>query len=249
MYKKGIKLLASLVVVLGMASCAPTKVVYLQDIAPEISIAVKEAALIRFEPSDRLHIKIHSRDPEIVRIFNLLSDTPYTINSRGYIDMPVLGPIKIAGLTRDEAINEIKYKLLDLKLVKDPVVTIEYEGMGYYLLGEINHKGRKEITKDNITLLQALSEAGDLNIDGRRDNILVLRTVNGEQTPYRVSLLDVESLYSSPVYYIKQNDIIYVEPNNKKRASTGVNGTAVLTPGFWISMFTFAVSVVSLLTR
>lgn len=243
-----------------MMSCNTHKVIYLQDIQTEVSLMVKELELIKFMPGDRLRVLVHSRDPEIVRVFNLISargnnnnidsyHSSYVVDQQGYIDMPVLGRMKIAGLTREETINQIKYKLLESRLVKDPVVTIEYDGLGYYMLGEISRKGRKEITRDHVTLLEAIAEAGDLVLDGRRDNILVLRTINGEQIPYRVSLLDVESLYSSPVYYLQQNDIVYVEPNRKRVSSTSVNGTSILTPGFWISMFTFTLSLVTLLFK
>ena len=239
-------------------SCSSTKkIIYLQDIEPEVAITLKSPELIRFGAGDRLRIVVHSRDAEIVRVFNLLDNsgqgnghhTPYTIDQQGYIDMPVLGPIKVAGLTREEAINEIKYKLLELRLVKDPIVTIEYEDMCYYMLGEINSRGRKTINKDRITLLEAISEAGDLSIDGRRDNILVLRTENGRQIPYRVNILNTETLYSSPVYYLQQNDIVYVEPNNKKSNSSTVNGNNVLTPGFWMSAASFTLSLIFLFVK
>lgn len=249
MNKRFLGILISVIVAGIVNSCAPTKVVYLQDLQAEVPIMIKEVALIKFEPGDQLRIMIHSRDPEIVRIFNLLSGSAYVIDQQGDIDMPVLGKIRIAGLTREQATNAIKYKLLDLRLVKDPVVTIEYEQMGYYLLGEVSNRGKKIITQDYLTLLEALSEAGDLSLDGRRDNVMVLRTVDGQQTPYRVNLLDVESVYSSPVFYIKQNDIIYVEPNTKRQASTTVNGTRLLTPSFWISMFTFTLSLISLISK
>lgn len=261
MYKKVLKFLAGIAGVYLMTACsAPKNVVYLQDIQSGISMMLKEKELIKFDTGDQLRIVVHSRDPEIVRVFNLLENTGsggdgsrrrsfYTIDEKGNVDMPVLGLIKIAGLTREEAINEIKYKLLELRLVKDPVVTIEYEGLGFYVLGEVSKRGRISITRDRVTLLEAIAEAGDLTIEGKRDNILVLRTTNGKQTPYRVSLLDTETLYSSPVYYIQQNDVIYVEPNLKRSNSSTVNGNNFLTPGFWMSAFSFTMSLILLLLK
>lgn len=232
-----------------MVSCASAKVVYFQDTEDGVPIALQAVELIKFEPGDQLRIMVQSRDPEIVRIFNLLSDSAYSIDQQGNIDMPVVGRIKLAGLTRDEAIQEIKYKLLELKMVKDPIVTIQYDGLGYYVLGEVTQRGRKEITRDNINIMEAIAEAHDLTIDGQRDNVLVLRTEGNRQVPYRVSLLDTRSLYSSPAYYIKQNDIIYVEPNNKRRTSTMINGAQMFTPGFWVSSVTFVMSLITLLTK
>lgn len=235
-----------------ISSCSSNKkIVYLQDIQPNISMAVQEPQPIKFEEGDQITIIVHSRDAEVAKVFNVLGKggehSRYIVDDDGYVEMPVLGRIKVAGLTRDEAAREIKYKLLESRMVKDPMVTIDYSGMGYTVLGEVRSPGRKEIDRDQITLLEAIGDAGDLTIDGVRENILVLRTENGMQTPYRVNLLDTRSLYSSPVYYVQQNDVIYVEPNEKKSNQASVNGNNLLTPGFWMSTFSFAASLVTLL--
>lgn len=241
----------------AMASCsASRKVIYLQDIQPNISILLKEVQAIRLQPEDKISIIIHGRDRELVEIFNLLEGREgahgregihslYTVDDRGYIDMPVLGPVKAGGLTRQELSDAIKYRLLESQLIKDPIVTIEYGNLGYYFLGEIS--GRRTIERDHVTLLEALSEAGDLPLTATRDNILVLRTENGVQTPYRVSLLSVEELYSSPAYYIQQNDIIYIEPIMIKRNQATANGNLFNTYGFWTSIVSVVMSLVLVL--
>lgn len=238
-----------------LASCAGKKVVYLQDIQPNVPLILQEVKNIRLQPGDKLNLVIHSRDKELMSIFNLLdgagegngNHSAYTVDDRGYIDVPVLGPIKAEGLTRQDLAATIKYRLLESKLVKDPVVTIEYANLGYYFLGEI--AGRKAIERDHITLLEALAEAGDLPLSATRDNILVLRTVNGVQTPYRVSLLSVDELYSSPVYYLQQNDIIYIEPILSKRNQASVNGNLFYTYGFWTSMASVVLSLILLFVK
>ena len=249
-------LLSLLAGALLLASCtASKKVIYLQDIQPDVSMLLQEVQSIRLQPGDKLSIIIHSRDKEIVQIFNLFDGTGegagnhslYSVDSRGFIDMPVLGPLRVEGMTRQELANTIKYRLLESKMVKDPIVTVEYANLGYYFLGEIS--GRQKIDRDHVTLLEAISEAGDLPLLARRDNILVLRTENGVQTPYRVSLLDVQSLYSSPVYYLQQNDIIYIEPNLSKRNQASVNGNAIYTPGFWTSIASMAMSLILFLVK
>ena len=249
----------SLSVIIGcilMTSCGSSKkVVYLQDIQPNVSMILQEAQAIRLQPGDKISIVIHARDREVVRDFNLLDGSGegngqhslYTVDDRGNIDMPVLGPIKAEGLTRQELSNTIKYRLLESELVRSPTVVVEYADLGYYFLGELS--GRKTIERDHITLLEALSEAGDLPLTASRDNILVLRTEKGVQTPYRVSLLNVHDLYSSPVYYIQQNDIIYIEPILVKRNQANVHGSTFYTYGFWTSMASFAVSLILLLTK
>lgn len=240
-----------LTVFIALTSCASKNIVYLQDIQPNVAMALQEPQPIRFEPGDRLKIVVHSRDGEVAKVFNILDNSGegkgnhsiYTIDKSGYVDLPVLGPLKVAGLTREETANEIKYKLLESRMLKDPIVTIDYEGFGYSVLGEVKSPGRKSIERDQITLIEAIAEAGDLTIDGKRDNILVLRTENGIQTPYRVNVLDTRDLYSSPVYYLQQNDVIYVEPNPKKASSSTATGSSILTPGFWMSTISAVISL------
>lgn len=249
----------SLVIVLGYiltTSCSSSrKVVYLQDIQANVPMIVQKVQTIRLQPNDKLNIVIHGHDKELVQMFNLLDGTGqgngnhllYTIDEKGYIDMPVLGPIKAEGLTRQELATTIKYRLIESELIRNPTVVVEYSNLGYYFLGEIS--GRKPIERDHVTLLEALSEAGDLPLTATRDNILVLRTEKGVQTPYRVSLLNVKDLYSSPVYYIQQNDIIYIEPILVKRNQTNIHGSTFYTYGFWTSMASFLMSLVMLITK
>lgn len=247
------------VIVIGcllITSCGSSKkVVYLQDIQANVPMIVQKVQTIRLQPNDKLNIIIHGHDKELVQMFNLLDGTGqgngnhllYTIDEKGYIDMPVLGPIKAEGLTRQELATTIKYRLIESELIRNPTVVVEYSNLGYYFLGEIS--GRKPIERDHVTLLEALSEAGDLPLTATRDNILVLRTEKGIQTPYRVSLLNVQDLYSSPVYYIQQNDIIYIEPILVKRNQANIHGSTFYTYGFWTSMASFLMSLVMLITK
>lgn len=248
-----------MVIVIGcllITSCSSSKkVVYLQDIQANVPMIVQKVQTIRLQPNDKLNIIIHGHDKELVQMFNLLDGTGqgngnhllYTVDEKGYIDMPVLGPIKAEGLTRQELATTIKYRLIESELIRNPTVVVEYSNLGYYFLGEIS--GRKPIERDHVTLLEALSEAGDLPLTATRDNILVLRTEKGVQTPYRVSLLNVQDLYSSPVYYIQQNDIIYIEPILVKRNQTNIHGSTFYTYGFWTSMASFLMSLVMLITK
>ena len=241
-----------------MVSCATSKkITYMQDIQPGVSVMVQEPKPIRFEPGDKMKIVVHSRDAEAARVFNILDNTGegrgshsiYTVDEQGFVELPVLGPLKIQGLTREETVNEIKYRLVESRMLKDPVVTIEFQGLGFSVLGEVGSPGRKEITRDHVTLLEGIAEAGDLSIDGVRDNILVLRTEDGKQTPYRVNLLNTQDLYASPVYYLQQNDVIYVEPNLKKASASTATGASVFTPGFWMSTVSAAISLILVFSK
>lgn len=249
--KKYLLILLSTATIIGcLSSCgASEQVVYLQDIQPDIVMALQEPKPITFMPGDKLNIVIHSRDKELVQMFNLSTSasskdahSTYTVDGQGQIDMPILGLLNVQGLTRMELQNVIKYKLLASKLIRDPIVSIEYADMAYYIIGE-SGCGRQEIKRDQITILEAFAEAGDLTINGRRDNVLVLRTINGKQVPYRVDLTNTQNVYSSPVYYLMQNDFIYIEPNETKANQASPNGNTYRTPTFWISMFNAAMTI------
>lgn len=252
--------LSLLATVLILASCASiNKVTYLQDIQPNVSVALQEVSKIKLEPGDKISIVVHGRDQDIVKMFNLFDGqmnnqsmqehSYYTVDESGLIDMPILGPISVAGQTRQDVANLVKYRLLSGKLVRDPTVTVEFANLGFSVMGEVNNPGRHEIERDNVTLLEALAAAGDLTIQGRRDNILVLRTENGQQTPYRVDLTQTNSVYSSPVYYIHQNDIVYVEPGEARASQSTINGTTLRTPTFWFSALSLLTTLAVLFTK
>lgn len=245
----------------AITSCDTIKdVAYLQNIPTEIPITIQAPQDIRLEPGDQLSISIHGRDPKVVEIYNMptISNTidknsstkaSYTVNANGQIDMLQFGLINVAGMTRAEVANQIKYRLVSSGVVRDPVVVVDFVTMTYSVLGEVTSPGRKAIDRDHITILDALAQAGDLTIFGKRNNVLVMRNLDGKQTAYRVDLTNTESLYSSPVFNLKQNDIIYVEPNTKKANESVNNANALRTPSFWFSAATLAATILLYLKR
>lgn len=250
------------VVLLTLVSChTATKVTYLQDMMPDVSINLQNEEHFKLAVGDKVSVVVHGRDQDIVKMFNLgeVSTSTssnnssehllYTVDDNGMIDMPILGPVAVAGLTRGEVANLVKYRLLSSKLVRDPTVTVEFANLSYTILGEVGAPGRKRISRDKLTLLEAIAEAGDLTIQGRRDNILVLRTEGGTQTPYRVDITNTQDLYSSPVFYLKQNDMIYVQPTDLKANQSTVNGNSMLTPTFWFSVVSFITTLVVFFTK
>lgn len=244
-----------------LASCSTVKnVSYLQDIQPEHPIQLQEPRKLTLQPGDRLRITVFSRDRELTDLFNLSDRTgggggngndrhPYTVLTDGTVEIPTLGPVRVQGYTREEVADQIKYKLLSTKLLLDPTVIVEYYDLSFYVLGEVGHPGRIEIPTDQVTILEALALAGDLTINGKRENILVLRTKDGVQTPYVVDLTNVQSVYGSPVYYLQQNDLIYVEPNKNKANQADQNAGRLGSLGFWMSIPSYLVSLVLLFTR
>ena len=167
---------------------------------------------------------------------------PYTVDENGEIEMPVLGRIKVGGKTRLEVADLIKYRLLSGEMLADPTVLVEYYDLSFYALGEIGHSGRITIPRDNVTIMEAISLAGDLTISGRRDNVMVLRTENGTQTPYYVDLTNPQSVYSSPVYYLQQNDMIYVEPTALRANQSTLMANQTRNPTFWMSTITSVIT-------
>lgn len=249
-------------------SCsAPSQVTYFQDLRPgESEQKVIAATEIKVRPGDKLSIIVSSRDPQLTQLFNLPSFTQqigqtvvskgagsasgssqgisgYTVDEEGMIDFPVLGKLEIAGKNREEVAAFIKEELLSKNLVKDPVVTVEYMNLCISVLGEVNSPGRYSIDRDKVTLLDAISMAGDLTIYGKREKVLVLREEEGVQHVYGVNLCSAEHLYTSPVYYLRQNDVVYVEPNNVRARQSTINGNNVRSTSFWLSLASFLTTI------
>lgn len=255
------KILAYLVLPLLMAACkTPQNITYFQDTDPaKTGITLQSLPEIRIQPKDELSIIVTAQDSRLTNMFNL-PYTPqqigsssslgynrgicgYTVYNDGAIDFPVIGRIEVAGKTREEVARFVKEQLVSRDLVKEPIVTVEFLNLSVSVLGEVSDPGRYNIDKDNYTILDAIGQAGDLTIYGERENVLVLRSEEGEQKAYLVDLCSAESLYSSPVYYLQQNDVVYVTPNNtRKRQGTAV-GSTLLTPTFWISVGSFLLSL------
>lgn len=255
-------------------SCsAPSHVTYFQDLRPgESEQKVIAATEIKVRPGDKLSIIVNSRDPQLSQLFNLPYVTQqigqvsaskgsgsvssssqgisgYTVDEKGMIDFPVLGKIEIAGKNREEIAAFIKGELLSKNLVKDPVVTVEYMNLCISVLGEVTQPGRYSVDRDKVTVLDAISMAGDLTIYGKREKVLVLREENGVQHVYGINLCSAEHLYTSPVYYLRQNDVVYVEPNNVRARQATVNGNNVRSTSFWISLASLLTTVAVLVFK
>lgn len=261
--KRKMKFCAVVLFALLMASCSAPKLGYFQDVQSGAVEQLQQPQLMRAQQGDKLSIIVSSKNPELAYLFNLpvvgryrpttsntnlqtSTVTHYTVDELGNIDFPVLGPLHIAGLTRSEIQNLVKNKLLTSDMIKDPIVTVDFLDMYYEVMGEVNRPGRFLIDHDKVTLLDALSQAGDLTINGKRE-ILLLREENGKQRAFRVNLQNHKELYSSPAFYLKQNDVLYVEPNDKKaRESTSI-GNDLLRPSMWISIASFATSLILLI--
>lgn len=258
-------IVAASVLVLG--SCAaPKQITYFQDLRPgESELALISPVEVKIQPKDKLSILVNSQDARLTNLFNLpvvsqqigvenSSGTNrglsgYTVDSNGDIDFPVLGKIHIQGMTREGVAARIKQELQSHDLVKDPVVTVEFMNLTVSVMGEVNNPGRYNIDKDHLTILDALSQAGDLTIYGKREKVLVLRNEEGKQRVYGVNLCSGDHIYSSPAYYLQQNDVVYVEPNDTRARQSTVNGNNVRSTSFWISLASLLTSIAVLIAK
>jgi polysaccharide export outer membrane protein len=185
------------------------------------------------QKNDLLSISVSSLNPEASAVFNSpnvsnlmvpgSNSNPasgYLVSTDGTIQFPILGSIKALGLTKDQLKESISNKLLERKLLIDPIVNVRFLNFRITVLGEVKNPTVVTVPNEKISLLEAIGLAGDLTIYARRDNVLVIREENGDKTIKRLDLNSNE-LLSSQYYYLKSNDVIYVEPNKSKVASTG----------------------------
>ena len=135
------------------------------------------------------------------------------------------------------------------ELVSDPIVTVEYVNMGVNVMGEVNKAGRIDIDKDHFTLLDALAKAGDLTITGQRKDVLVTRQVDGMNHVYHVDLTNMQTLLNSPAYYLQQNDLVYVSPNDKRKRESKAMGNTFNTPAVWISIASLLTTITALIIK
>ena len=266
---KAYNIFSLIVTVALFYSCASVKKInYFQDLEPGVAEQTGAPLEIKIRPNDKISIVVNSKDAELSNLFNLpivshrigtsagqsLSGNAqqisgYTVDAYGDIDFPVVGKIRVAGLTRAEIAAHIKYTLITGDLVKDPVVTVEFMNLGFSVLGEVNKPGKFYIDRDRMTLLDAIGMAGDLTIYGKREAVYVLRDEQGVQVPYRVDLTSARQLYLSPAFYLQQNDVVYVEPNSVRARHSTVNGNNVRSTSFWLSLTSLLITITVLFVK
>lgn len=256
---------AVLTLALTVSCSTPKQISYFQDAASANGMQVIPHKQITVRPKDKISVIVNTSSEKLTALFNLPYVTQrlgqnvtstigtagtsngyisgYSIDEQGCIDFPVLGKIKVSGMTREQIAQTVKDELSRQGQASDAVVTVEFMNLYYQVLGEVAKPGRYPIDKDEITVLDALSVAGDLTIYGRRDNVSVLRTKNGKQETYSLDLCSMKSLINSPAFYLQQGDMIYVEPNNVRARQSTVNGNNVRSTSFWISLASLASSV------
>lgn len=244
-------LIGSLFILIFLSSCASRKdLVYFQGDA--VLNTIYDTSVPKIRSYDMITIIISAADMKATEPFNQTSvyqmrsasnesfQNVYTVAEDGTIDYPVIGKVKLAGLTRNQAISLLKQKL-DPYII-NPGVNIHFTNFKVSVIGEVNKPGTFTLPNERITLLEALALAGDMSIQGKRNNVTVIREQDGEKKIYNIDLTSKEAL-NSPVYYLAQNDVVYVEPNKSKIQSSVVNYS------LFISVAGIIISVLSVLSR
>lgn len=236
-----------------MSSCASRKdVVYFQDSNNYETILDNNVYEPKFKVDDEISIIVSTLNPEASVPFNLFrgatesGGTPdqvsYLVDKYGEIDFPVLGKIKVAGLSPEELRVLLNDKLSGY--LKDPIINIRLKNFTVTILGGVNSPGTYQVIGEQVTILEALGLAGDLNIKGKRDNILVIRNFNGTTVHNRIDLTSKEA-FKNPAFYLTQNDVVYVEPNK-----SGVSAAAADNRiGTVVSVISILVTLGVLFTR
>jgi len=246
---------------IGMVSCTSYKnVPYLQN--PEVvnsyvdSLPMYDAQIM---PKDLLTITVNTSDPEAAAPFNLVVQSPinvartsnltqqpslqqYLVNNEGFIDFPVLGRLKVGGLTKNQAEDLIREKLGDY-LRETPIVTVRMSNYKIAVLGEVARPGMFTVNNEKVNIFEALAMAGDLTVWGIRDNVKLIREdATGKREIINLNLNNAE-IVTCPYYYLQQNDILYVSPNKTKAKNSDIGQSTSL----WFSATSILVSIASLL--
>lgn len=259
--------IALLCAVVIMASCSGSKqIAYFQNI-DNIDLSESKGLYdARIMPKDALTITVSASDADAVRMFNLSVSKPlnplsgstsltssgygtlinYLVDNEGDINFPIIGRLHVAGLTKRECESMIEEKVQPyLQSTERPVVTVTMASFRVTVIGEVSRPAVIPVTTEKMTVIEALTAAGDLSIYGKRQNIMLIREdMDGQKSAHRIDLTDA-NLLNSPYYYVQQNDIIYVEPNTVKAKNSSIGQSTTI----WFSFIGIVTSVASLLVN
>lgn len=251
-----VRVLVILMLIIG-SSCASRKdILYLQDAGTNNTSDITYQE-VKIQPNDILKITVESLIPEAAIAYNsgnqgqaggnsveLMQLNGYLVSNEGHINYPILGKISVINLTTQEIENKIKSLLIDGGHLKNPRINARLLNAKITILGEVNSPGTYTFTEQNITILQALGYAGDLTINGKRDDIIITRDVDGVRKISHIDLTSTDFM-NSEFYYIKPNDNIIVNQNDPRVKQSGYIGNV----GTVLSVVSFALTLTILLTK
>lgn len=244
-----------------LSSCGSLeKTVYFQDSGQEVVQEITQKYEVHIHQDDLLSIVINSTNPELAVPFNApvvsyqIGGNPYgqatvmgyLVDANGYIDFPVLGRIKVEGMTRDQLNTYIKNRIIEEGYINDPIVSVKFLNFKVSVMGEVGKPGNFTVSGDRITVLEALSMAGDLTIYGKRDRVAVIRENQGIRSLVYLDLRSAK-IFESPYYFLQQNDIVYVEPNKRRAQQAEINQNNSV--GTWVSIASLLTSMAVLIWK
>ncbi|MBP5570561.1 MAG: polysaccharide biosynthesis/export family protein [Prevotella sp.] len=247
------------VAALIFTGCAsPKKIAYLQHAEDENYDATRYQHNIKVMPKDNLTILVTATDPEAVSIFNKHISRnqnqagiggnmySYAVDDDGTINFPIVGRIKVEGLSRLEVEQLIGDKIKPyLAESENPIVTVRINSFHFTILGEVGSPGVKTSGREKCSLLDAIAMSGDINILGKRDNIMLIReAADGGKSVHRLNILD-PNVMKSPYFYLQQNDVLYVEPNSIRKTNASIGTSTHL----WFSLASVLVSSATLVVN
>lgn len=247
--------IVSMTMVLTLNSCGSAKqVAYFQNIDSLNLSASKLLYDARVMPKDQLSIIVKAANEELAEPFNLYSKSMgntsqnqnlqyYLVDNEGYIEFPIVGKIKVLGLTARECENLVKSKIQPyFKEGEVPLVTVRMASFRVVVTGEVASPGVVNVPNEKISIVEALAQSGDLGLQGKRKNILLIREdATGRKEAHRLDMTDA-NLINSPYFYLQQNDIVYVEPNGAKKGTAGLSNSIT----FWIGLVSSIISLATL---
>lgn len=239
-----------------VTACSPANVTYMKNVDKISESQLKGSSFVyeaKIMPKDELTISVHTEIPEAATPFNLGSNAgsgvavqggingatlqTYIVDNNGDIEYPVIGKLHLQGMTRVEAQELIKNKIFPQYITKVPMVNVRFKNYKISVLGEVAKPGTYVLSNEQCTIFDALAQAGDMTVYGKRENVLLVRELaDGTKQLRRINLQDARLLLDPEVYYLQQNDVLYIEPNKTKAKTANVG-----------SSDTFAVSIISTL--
>lgn len=260
--KFSVKTLSMILLAALLVGCNASKRIIYDFKSNEAVKSVLADGQIRIKPHDRLTVVVSSQNPELAAPFNTstslnsLSVNPMTASSasstaalqvrtvddNGMLELPIIGEVKCAGKTRQELAAEIAKKIIDGGYISDAIVNIQFADMKFFVLGEVARPGQFDITRDKITVLEALAMAGDMTIYGNRSNVAVIRRNQDKSFEvFELNFLEGGQM-TSPAFYLQQGDVVYVQPNRYKAATSEINQNRT----FWLSIVSTLITATSL---
>ncbi len=250
-----------LLLINGLSSCMSTKqATYFSNASDTTILTRLDDAETLIQKNDMLSVYISSLNPEASAVFNApnsqatttstttgsASAGGYLVNTDGNIQIPILGNIKAAGLTKKQLKADITNSIIDKKLLIDPIVTIRHLNYEVTVIGEVSRPTVINVPNEKISLLKALGIAGDITVFGKKDNVMLIREVEGKRRVKRIDL-NSNNFLSSPYYYLQPNDIIYVEANKYK--VTNANRNQQLLPTILSGLSIIALVITTLFRK